>query len=120
MVEKFINAEGRVAVLYSPGFGAGWSTWGGSDREFMLFAKPLVELALKGVKPVRANTLEEIDALYPKVRAVFEGAGLDCPYLGGWRDIQVAWLEPGTQFQVEEYDGAESLRVSSQQQWITA
>ena len=27
MVEKYYNENGELGVLYSPGFGAGWSTW---------------------------------------------------------------------------------------------
>ena len=25
--EKYYDSDGNVAVLYSPGFGAGWYTW---------------------------------------------------------------------------------------------
>ena len=30
MTEKYIK-DGQVAVAYSPGFGAGWSTWNGTE-----------------------------------------------------------------------------------------
>jgi hypothetical protein len=32
-------------------------------------------------------------------------------YMGGAEDIQVEWLEPGTRFVVEDYDGSESIRT---------
>ena len=28
MVEKYYNENGELGVLISPGFGAGWSSWG--------------------------------------------------------------------------------------------
>ena len=45
-VERYINEDGKVGVLISGGFGAGWSTWADSkDREFFLFDRGLVKLA---------------------------------------------------------------------------
>lgn len=113
MVEKFTKETGngpKVAVLYSPGFGAGWSTWGETKcKEFMIFAKPLVELALAG------NTKDD-----SAVATVFEAAGLDIPYLSGWEEIQVTWLPVGTKFQIHEYDGSETIILASKQVWLEA
>ena len=48
MVRK-VNDEGRVAVLISPGFGAGWSTWAGEEyAEEVLFDPGLVQLVVNG------------------------------------------------------------------------
>ena len=46
--EKVVR-DGKVAVLISPGFGAGWSTWADDEiSEFVLFHKDLVEMAEEG------------------------------------------------------------------------
>ena len=43
---KYIR-DGEVAVLYSPGYGAGWSTWAeGSEREQLLYDPDIVQLVL--------------------------------------------------------------------------
>lgn len=95
-MEKVIR-DGKVAVLISPGFGAGWSTWAsGSVAEKAMFDRRLVEAAEAGVK--------DID---PIVKEVF---GDEHFYTGGWRQIQIAWLPVGEHFTIEEYDGFESLR----------
>ena len=47
MVNKVIRG-GKVAVLYSPGYGAGWSTWGSEHKEILLFHPRLVEAVEKG------------------------------------------------------------------------
>lgn len=99
MVEKVIR-NGKVAVLISPGFGAGWSTWGDDEqRDAALFDARFVAAAEAGVT--------DID---PLVKEVF---GDEYFHTEGWGDIAIAWLPVGTAFTVEEYDGSESLRIVS-------
>lgn len=96
--EKRYNEEGHVAVLISPGFGAGWSSWSGSDvNDALLFDSRLVDAVL-----AKMPTEEFVE--YCK------SLGYD-HYMGGASDLEVVWLEPGTRFTVEEYDGSESLRT---------
>jgi hypothetical protein len=96
--EKRYNEEGQVAVLISPGFGAGWSTWarGEAHSEAMIFDSRLVDHVL-----VNGN---ESLAYYA------ESLGYTS-YMGGAKDVEVIWLEPGTRFFIEEYDGSESIRT---------
>lgn len=95
--EKVIR-DGKVAVLISPGFGAGWSTWAGSSLEKLaLFDRRFVEAVEAGVTDIE-----------PVVKEV---VGDDDFYCGGWRDVQIEWLPVGTAFTVEEYDGSESIRM---------
>jgi hypothetical protein len=92
--------DGKVAVLISPGFGAGWSTWSGEFRDFLLFDEGLVLLAEKGATGHEVETYLE------------QQLGAEAyVYTGGWPDIKVEWLAEGTHFTVEEYDGSESLRL---------
>ena len=46
MINKYVNDRDEVAVLYSPGFGAGWSTWN-REHPDMLFDAGMVDLVLK-------------------------------------------------------------------------
>ena len=96
--EKRYNEEGQVAVLISPGFGAGWSTWsGGDDSGALLFDSRLVDAVL-----AKMPTEEFVE--YCKSLG-YEN------YMGGAGNLEVEWLDPGTRFTVEEYDGSESLRT---------
>lgn len=98
-VQRYINQCGQVGVLYSPGYGAGWSSWvGGEEVEFALFDRELVRLAMS-----RA-TESEVRAY---LESVFGPDGVF--YTGGWDQIQIAWMEPGVKFRIEEYDGCESV-----------
>lgn len=95
---KRYDDNGNVAVLISPGFGAGWSTWcsAAHQREAMVFDSRLVDYVL-------SHGTEGLGAYA-------ESLGYDT-YLGGAEDVQVEWLEPGVRFLIEEYDGSESLRT---------
>lgn len=95
--ERRYDDQGLVAVLISPGFGAGWSTWSDSEQtEAMLFDSRLVDFVLSHGTEGLGDYAESIG---------YTG------YMGGAEDVRVEWLEPGTRFVVEEYDGSESLRT---------
>lgn len=98
--------DGRVAVLYSPGYGAGWSTWAGTEiREDILFDPGAVEL----VEQEKWDELEVYITLkYPAL------------YTGGLRDLQIEWIPQGEQFIVDEYDGNESIRRRDTTDWYIA
>jgi len=98
--------EGLVAVLYSPGYGAGWSTWADKDiQEEIVFDPAIVEL----VEKERWEELAAFVALkYP---------GL---YTGGLRDLSIRWITQGSQFQITDYDGNESIELRDQVDWLTA
>lgn len=103
-IAKYTNSNGKVAVLISPGFGAGWSTWASDEiRDFMLFDKKLVEMAL-GDDPGSVGS-EDLE------KYILEQTGEEYVYVGGW-PCSVEWLTPGTPFRVEEYDGHETLHTS--------
>ena len=94
-VEKLYNDKGQVAVAVSPDFGAGWST------------EELVNpMDAKYNRLILENKIEE---LYALARA--EGF-----YTGGLPEIKLIWLDPGTKFDITNYDGAETIVISDP--WI--
>lgn len=95
--QRRYDDQGLVAVLISPGFGAGWSTWGDPEqREGMLFDSRLVDFVLSHGADGLGDYAESLG---------YTG------YTGGASDVRVEWLEPGVRFYVDEYDGSESLRT---------
>jgi len=103
-MEKKIK-DGMVAVLYSPGFGAGWYSWHSIDE--LLFDPKVVDMVLDKTS---AETIE----LY--CQEVYGTRS----YYGGAEDLEVMWVPTGTQFIVDEYDGAETVTVMDKVRWITA
>jgi len=101
-MQKLIR-DGKVAVLYSPGYGAGWSTWGLPMEA--VFHPELAEATL-------AKDSDRMQAI----------AKREWPdeYLNGLLNLTVAWLPEGTQFRIDEYDGYESVHVRDDEPWVTA
>jgi hypothetical protein len=104
-MEKVIR-DGKVAVLYSPGFGAGWYTWNYTFPQ-CVFDPEIVEMVEKEMNP------EDIESFAEKKY------GEDF-YAGGADDLRIMWLPEGTQFIIHEYDGSESVRVKEEMDWMTA
>ena len=101
-----IEKDGKVAVLYSPGFGAGWSTWAYDDQKEALCMDARI------VGPFLAG--DKADAVAAAV-AMFPGL-----YTGGADDLRVMWIEKGKAFEVEEYDGSESVHVIGDRMYLVA
>jgi hypothetical protein len=97
--------DGKVAVLVSPGFGGGWSTWIHQYPE-IVFA-PEIAKALDEKRPI-AEIYKLAEELYPEA------------YLGGLEDLEIVWLDPGDTFRIDEYDGSESLEYMSKIEYYTA
>jgi hypothetical protein len=106
MVTKVIR-DGKVAVLYSPGFGAGWSTWNSHNTD-LLFDSIIVDFVLNKSE----NWIEGVVA-YCSIAYT----GL---YDTGISDLEVAWIPVGSQFKIDEYDGSESVVLRDETDWITA
>ena len=100
-----IERDGKVAVLISPGFGAGWSTWNAEYAETLCMDADIVQAVLDGDLQKAANVAE-----------------LKCPdiYTGGARDLCVVWVPKGAVFEINEYDGAESIHVVGNHTYMTA
>lgn len=90
---RLINNKGEVAVVYSPDYGAGWSSWiSGLDPMHPVIARLIHE-----------NRKDEI------TDDLMEQLGHPGAYLGGLEDAVIEWVPPGTAFLIEEYDGAEQI-----------
>ena len=100
MVDKVIR-DGRVAVLVSPGYGAGWSTW--ADKPEKAVFSPEIVIWVESGKPTDVRLKNE------------DRWEEEFGYLGGIEDLEIEWLELGTRFTVDEYDGSERLTIISRE-----
>jgi hypothetical protein len=103
-MEKVIR-DGFVAVLYSPGYGAGWYSWHGIPE---LIYDPVV-VGMVEAKVSENNIVEYCHKKYD-----------EDAYFGGAEDLTISWIVEGEKFVIEEYDGAESIRFKSDFEWISA
>ena len=98
-MEKIVR-NGKVAVAISYGFGAGWSTWNDVDPMDARFN----QLFLDGKIAEATDLCNE----------------LDLGYAGGAEDVEIVWLDEGTEFIVTEYDGSEGLELKDETIWRVA
>lgn len=100
-----IERDGRIAVLVSHGFGAGWSTWNSDHREILCMDAEIVQAILDGDKDKAVKI-----------------AKLKCGdfYEGGIDGLEVEWVEKGAAFEINEYDGAESLHIIGDHDYMVA
>jgi hypothetical protein len=104
LVVKLVR-DGKVAVIVSGGFGAGWSTWN-YDYPQMLYDPVIAEMLEAG------ESTENIEVYCAEK---YPGA-----YLGGSDGLYVAWLPQGTAFRIHEYDGSETVEIRDEVKWEIA
>jgi hypothetical protein len=104
MTEKYIK-DGRVAVAYSPGYGAGWSSWNTNmfpDKEVedtLLFHPEIIKMILNGrQKEITTSWLVE-----------HFGKEYENVYTGGAYKLKIDWVPIGRTFRIDEYDGSECI-----------
>ncbi len=104
---KKLIRDDQVAVLVSPGHGAGWYSWHGIEE--LLYDPAVVDMVESG---------EDTDAVVRYCETTYG----DTAYYGGVDQLTVEWVPVGTRFYIAEYDGAEHLvtEESMEQTWITA
>ena len=105
--------DGEIAVVYSPGYGAGLGSWNEQHMpdivtdpeivEFILLHNPINESIHSMTVDEKEN--EDMERLRAYMKNKYEGA-----YLGA--DIlKIRWVSLGERWRIDEYDGSEYVEV---------
>lgn len=105
MTMKKIERDGMVAVLVSHGFGSGWSTLNSEHRETLCMDAEIVQAVLDGDKA------KAVEIAKQKCGDFYEG-GID--------GLTVEWVKKGAEFEIDEYDGSETLHVIGDHVYMVA
>jgi hypothetical protein len=105
----------RVAVLYSPGFGAGWYSWN-TDIPACLFDPEIVSIVESDMTDNEKS--EKISELAEKKWGSTNGKGYF--YSGGAEQLSIEWVPQGQGFEIAEYDGSEAVRIVGHIDFIIA
>lgn len=111
--EKEIIRDGRVAILYSPGFGAGWYTWHGVPE--LLRDPEVVHLV-----ECRSKVPPDEQTYYTEKIVAYCENTYGTHYYGGAEDLEIVWIELGDKFRVNEYEGSESIEYLATSVWLEA
>lgn len=121
---ELYEKNGKIGVLVSPGFGAGWSTW---ECDELAYDKRVVEFWLSHkddeefmatVKEFGFGSVPESVA-HKKAMEFFNSIGYGSPYMGGFDDIELEYVKKGVPWRITEYDGSERLETFDDAGFIT-
>lgn len=105
-MEKYRNSNDKVGAAFSPGYGAGWSTWNKKEYEERLVFDPII------IDMIITNRHKNIPAYVKEISPDL--------YSGGHDQLEVEWLSPGTRFEITEYDGFETIEILDQKVYLQA
>lgn len=100
-MNKYIK-DGKVAIIYSPGWGRGWSTW--EEKEEIIFDPIIVQSLLNNEIPY--DYIKDTYNIYINDKDSFE--------------LDICWLPIGTKFLITENDGFETVKTQEQIIFIEA
>lgn len=113
----------KYAVLVSVGFGAGFSSWSSRELaydsrvvEFWLAHKDNEEW-MRSVNDSSPFSNRE-SAEHKEAREFFASIGYDYVCMGGFADVELEWVPAGAKWRINEYDGAESLEIEKNVDWV--
>lgn len=132
---KLIDGVKCSAVVLSPGFGAGWSTWNASalswdsrvidwliahssvcNSDFDFSEDDLDDLGGEYPYEIRRLTSD-----FEELEKFCETIGYTHVYVGCFCDtFEIAYLPKGTLYRIKEYDGSESIEFYRNTNYITA
>jgi len=96
---EVMEKNGKVAVLVSHGYGAGWSTW--NDPK-IAYDKRVVEFFDNHPPKLSVPELEEAEKHMEEI-------GYPDTYMGGYNKLEKEWIPVGQPFIIIEDDGAEYI-----------
>jgi hypothetical protein len=100
---KKVVRNGKVAVLVSAGWGAGFLSWGAPVEA--IFDPMLVDM-IENDKI--QDAIQYVEKTYPDACS------------GGVSDLYIEWIPEGAKFIINEYDGSESIQLLDDTNWLTA
>lgn len=91
--------DGKVAVIYSPDYGCGWSTWS-DEPEKLMFDPKLVALIESG----------DVEAVDKYCQTVYDRSP----------ELDIFWVPEGEEFVILDYDGSEGVQLKKDFIWFKA
>lgn len=108
-----------VAIVYSPGYGGGWSTWGyGIDATdarvaYLVMTGGFGRLLMPGYEPDEPH-----EVIVDGTTGYLYSSWYESESHGD--KLVIRWLPPGTLYRIDEYDGAESVMEMGSYDWHSA
>lgn len=125
---RFTNAVGDklTAVLYAPGFGAGWSTWGharmATDPTLIQYlldesGKAMELSAQTAGDYLPVGQLINAEKFVNIVKAIYPSAYIGHSVIA---QLTIGFVPQGALFRINDYDGSESIETFAVEGWTLA
>jgi len=100
-----IEKDGKIAVLVSSEYGLGWSTAYPEHREFLCMDAGIVQAIMDNAPDEAANI-----------------ARRKCAYISRFdaEKLIIEWVDKGASFEINEYDGYESVHIIGNREYMKA
>ena len=122
---RLYTADGRLLVLVTNSYGAGWSTNAGISADNLLMDARIVRFFYETYVSPRLVKLDSREVRFWKLdeapmKAFLEQLGFEYVYLGGLSNLDIEFVPPNSKFRVTEYDGLESIVIYNPEKWFTS
>jgi hypothetical protein len=122
-MDKVIR-NGQVAVMYSAGYGAGWFTWNEQFPECVFHPDIVALVEIKEAYQAEHKRAELWnDQAYQSLITDIETKATELFgeqfYAGGAKGLTVHWIEEGLAFDIQVFDGQESIEYLPGE-WLVA
>ena len=98
-------------ILYSPGYGSGWSSWSNIPTKIICEYQPFIDAIENGIK------IDEDSELFTEFMAYLTDLGFEYLCAGGLGTLSVFEVPDGDSYRINEYDGDESIELLSESEW---
>jgi hypothetical protein len=114
---RLFDKRGYVAVVSSPGYGGGWSTW---CEVSPTDARVALTVLVNGTAHITIDDHgEDRDVVVDKRQGFIDAEWYERGSMHG-DTLIIDWMSPGTQFQITEYDDWESIEYRDGTDWNLA
>lgn len=112
---KYVTTDNQTLVMYSPGYGSGWSTWNRKYTKYFLFDIRIIDYISKK-KYIKEFSDEEVKIFIKELFNINYYDDLPC--LGGFWQLEIKLIPKNTMFKIREYDGSESIEIFNEKTYF--
>lgn len=97
--------DGKVAVIYSPAYSGGFSTWNKIYEDEILHNEDLVTM-------IESKDYDSIKTYLKTISPHF--------FISPPEHLKIKWIDEGTEFRIYEYHGYETVIINDKSYWKVA
>jgi hypothetical protein len=116
-----VQRDGKIAVLYSANHGAGWYSWHGNES--LLYDPMLIDMIEKNESQLNHSTSKtdvssfQTWIFHETIVKYLKSKSYDVTVSDS---LSIQWIDAGSKFRIDEYDGSETIVFENDYKWLIA